>query len=71
MATLESREVDRPPVSFYEISGLKMDLSDPDPFNVYNDPSWRPLLEAAGEHTDLILMHSSIRAKSHEANEFK
>jgi len=66
MATLEGREVDRPPVSFYEIGGLKMDPTDLDSFNVYNDPSWRPLLELAEEHTDLILMRSPVRAKSHE-----
>jgi hypothetical protein len=67
MATLRCEPVDRPAVSFYEIGGLKMDPCDPDPFNVYNDPSWQPLLELAEEHTDLIRMRSPVRAHSHHA----
>ncbi|HPC94015.1 MAG TPA: uroporphyrinogen decarboxylase family protein [Sedimentisphaerales bacterium] len=67
MATLEGRSVDRPAVSFYEIGGLKMDPSDPDPFNIYRDPSWRPLLSLAEERTDLIRMRSPVRAQSHQA----
>lgn len=67
MATLNGKAVDRPAVSFYEIGGLKMDPSDQDPFNVYNDPSWRPLLRLAEEHTDLIRLRSAVRAQSHEA----
>ena len=66
MATLNGKTVDRPAVSFYEIGGLKMDPSDKDPFNIYNDPSWRPLLRLAEEHTDLIRMRSAVRAQSHE-----
>ncbi len=60
MATLRGEPVDRPPVSFYEIGGwdLRNRLDDPDPFNVYNDPSWRPLVELAEEKTDLIRMVS-------------
>jgi len=67
MATLHGRPVDRPPVSFYEIGGLTMDPTDPDPFNIYNDPSWHPLLELCEERTDLIRMRSPVRAHSHEA----
>lgn len=67
MATLEGRAADRPAVSFYEIGGLKMDPSDPDPFNVYRDPSWQPLLALAEERTDLIRMRSPVRAQSHQA----
>lgn len=67
LATLNGRPVDRPAISFYEIGGLRMDPSDPDPFNVYNDPSWHPLLQLAEERTDLIRMRSAVRAKSHEA----
>lgn len=67
MATLEGRPVDRPAVSFYEIGGLKMDPSDPDPFNIYRDPSWRPLLSLAEERSDLIRMRSPVRAQSHQA----
>ncbi|MDD3926913.1 MAG: uroporphyrinogen decarboxylase family protein [bacterium] len=54
--TLLGQPVDRPAVNFYEVGGLKVDPNDPDPFNVYNDPSWQPLLQLAEEHTDLIRM---------------
>jgi hypothetical protein len=64
MATLRGEPVDRPAVNFYEIGGHKIDPSDPDEFNVYNDPSWRPLLQLAEEQTDLIRMRSSVRPRS-------
>ncbi len=67
LATLRGQPVDRPPVSFYEIGGLAMDPADPDPFNIYSDPSWHPLLKLAEEHTDLIRMRSPVRTQSHEA----
>ena len=67
MATLRGEPVDRPPVNFYEISGLKMDPKDPDPYNIYNNPSWQPLLQLSEEHTDIILMRSPVRQQSHEA----
>lgn len=67
LSTLNGRAVDRPAVCLYEIGGLKMDPSDPDPFNIYNNLSWRPLLQLAEERTDLIRMRSPVRAKSHEA----
>ncbi len=54
LRTLRGEPVDRPAVNFYEIGSSKPDTSDPDPFNVYNDPSWKPLLELAEEKTDLI-----------------
>lgn len=66
-ATLEGKPVDRPAVSFYEIGGLTMDPTDPDPFNIYTDPSWHPLLELAEARTDLIRMRSAVRAQSHQA----
>jgi len=56
MATLRGEPVDRPAVSFYEINGMTQDPTDADPFNVYSDPSWRPLLELARERTDVIVM---------------
>lgn len=56
MATLRGERVDRPAVSFYEIGGRQVDPTDPDPFNIYNDLSWQPLLNLAEEHTDLIRM---------------
>jgi hypothetical protein len=58
MATLRGRPVDRPPVNFYEIGGWPVAPADPDPFNIYTDPSWRPLLELAEEKTDLTRMLS-------------
>jgi hypothetical protein len=56
IATMAGKPVDRPAVSFYEITGFDQKSDDPDPFNIYNDPSWRPLLELAREKTDLIVM---------------
>lgn len=56
MATIRGSAVDRPPVSFYEIGGFAYNPEDPNPFNVHNDPSWRPLLHLAEERTDLIRM---------------
>ena len=62
LATLRGEAVDRPAVNFYEIGGLRMDPHDPDPFNIYTDPSWRPLLELAEQETDLIRLRSAVRA---------
>lgn len=56
MATLRGEAVDRPPVSFYELNGLDENPADPDPFNIYSDPSWAPLLALTREHTDRIVM---------------
>lgn len=55
MATLRGEKVDRPPVSFYETNGLTEDEKNPDPFNIYNDPSWKELLCLAREKTDRIV----------------
>ena len=66
MATLSGKPVDRPAVNFYEIGGFKVDPSDPDQFNIYNDPSWKPLLDLAEQQTDLIRMRSPVRPRSHE-----
>ncbi|MCJ7675955.1 MAG: hypothetical protein MUO33_12515, partial [Sedimentisphaerales bacterium] len=66
MATLRGEPVDRPAVNFYEIGGFQIDPSDPDKFNVYNDPSWQPLLQLAEEQTDLIRMRSPVSPRSHE-----
>ena len=63
MATLRGEAVDRPAVSFYEIGGLRMDPTDPDPFNIYHDPSWQPLLELAEHETDLIRLRSAVRRR--------
>jgi len=56
MATLRGEPVDRPAVNFYEIGGFDIDRADDDPFNIYNDPSWQPLLDLAEDETDIIRM---------------
>ena len=66
MATLRGRPVDRPAVSFYEIGGFDVDPDDADEFNVYADPSWRPVLHLAEEHTDLIRMRSAATTPAPE-----
>jgi len=58
MATLRGEPVDRPAVSFYELNGLDEDCSNLDQFNIYNDPSWKPLIDLARDHTDRIVMRS-------------
>jgi len=67
MATLRGEAVDRPAVNLYEVGGLRMDPADPDPFNVYNDPSWKPLLDLAENRTDIIRMRNAVRTESHRA----
>jgi len=59
-ATLRGEAVDRPPVSFYEIGGFDIKPDDSDAFNIYSDPSWRPLLELAEDETDLIRMRAPL-----------
>ncbi len=58
MRTLRGEAVDRPAVCFYEINGLDEDPDDPDPFNIYSHPSWRPVIDLARERTDRIVMRS-------------
>lgn len=67
MATLKGEAVDRPAVNFYEIGGFLIDPNDLDGYNIYNSPSWQPLLELAENHTDLIRLVSPVRAQSHLA----
>jgi hypothetical protein len=64
MSTLRGEPVDRPAVSFYEIGGFTIDPTDPDSYNIYNSPSWQPLLELAEDQTDIIRMMSPVRARS-------
>ena len=66
MATLNGLPVDRPAVSLYELGGFRIDPGNPDPYNVYNSPDWKPLLELTEQHTDLIRMMSAVRASSHD-----
>lgn len=56
MRTLRGEAVDRPAVSFYELNALNQDPDDPDPFNIFNDPSWRPLLDLTRDRTDRIVL---------------
>lgn len=65
IATLKGKAVDRPAVSFYEIGGFSVNADDPDEYNIYNSPSWQPLLRLAEDHTDIIRMVSPVRAQSH------
>jgi uroporphyrinogen-III decarboxylase len=71
MATLCGKPVDRPAVNFYEVGGFQVDPSDPDELNVYNDPSWQPLLQLAEEQTDLIRMRNPVKPRSHEVTSDK
>jgi len=71
MRTLRGEPVERPAVNFYEIGGFQVDPSDPDELNVYNDPSWQPLLQLAEEQTDLIRMRSPVKSRSHEVTSGK
>lgn len=64
MAILRGESADRPAVNFYEVGGFAVDPADPDEFNVYSDPSWRPLLQLAEERSDLIRMRSAVRSRS-------
>jgi hypothetical protein len=64
-ATLKGEAVDRPAVNFYEIGGFLVNPDDPDEYNIYNSPSWRPLLELAENQTDIIRLVSPVRAQSH------
>jgi uroporphyrinogen-III decarboxylase len=56
IATLRGKPVDRPAVNFYEIGGWTPDPDDPDPFNVFQGPGWREMLQFAEEETDIIRM---------------
>lgn len=67
LASLQGRPVDRPAVNFYEIGGLPMNPDDPDTFNIYNDPSWLPLLHLAEQETDLIRMRGPRLKYRHPA----
>lgn len=55
LATLRGEPVDRPAFNFYEINGLE-NTSAADPFNIYADPSWKPLIDLAAEQTDRLVM---------------
>ncbi|HPO16906.1 MAG TPA: uroporphyrinogen decarboxylase family protein [Candidatus Hydrogenedentes bacterium] len=56
MATLRGECVDRPAMNFYELDGLTQNETNSDPYNVFSDSSWGPLLELVREKTDRIVM---------------
>jgi uroporphyrinogen-III decarboxylase len=64
-ATLRGEPVDRPAVNFYEIGGFLVNPDDSDEYNIYNSPSWKPLLDLAEYQTDIIRLVSPVRAQSH------
>lgn len=57
--TFQGKTVDRPAVNFYEINGYSENPDDPDKYNIYSDPSWRPLLDLAREKTDRMVWTSA------------
>ena len=59
MASLRGEPVDRPAVNFYEVSGIDQDPANNDPFNIFSDSSWLPVLELAREKTDIILLRGA------------
>ena len=59
MRTLRGEPVDRPPVCFYELNGLDENPDDPDPYNIFNHPSWLPLIELTRQKTDRIVMRGA------------
>ncbi|MEI6049610.1 MAG: uroporphyrinogen decarboxylase family protein [Bacteroidota bacterium] len=65
IATINGKTVDRPAVNFYEIGGFLVNPDDPDEYNIYNAPSWQPLLCLAETRTDIIRLVSPVRAQSH------
>lgn len=65
LATIKGEPVDRPPVCFYEINGIDQKMDDPDPFNIHNDPSWKPVLDLAREKSDVILRRNA-RVVNHD-----
>jgi hypothetical protein len=56
MATVRREKVDRPAVCLYELNGLDQRSDHPDPYHIYADPTWKPLLELTRERTDRIVM---------------
>jgi hypothetical protein len=58
MSTIKGEKTDRPPVCFYGINGLDQNPDNKDRFNIYNDPSWYPLIKLAREKSDRIVLRS-------------
>lgn len=62
LRTFNGKAVDRPAVNFYEIDGFSQNPANSDPFNIYSDPSWHPLLALAREKTDVIINTGTVIA---------
>jgi len=58
--TMQGEPVDRPPVCFYEINGYDEQPEDSDSFNIFSDPSWKPLIELARDCSDRIVMRGIL-----------
>lgn len=58
LASIRGEPVDRPPVCFYELNGFDENPADPDRFNIFNHPSWKPVLELTRTRTDRIVRRS-------------
>jgi hypothetical protein len=48
-------------VSFYEIGGWRPNPDDPDPWNIYNGPGWRDLVDLAENHTDILRFAGAVQ----------
>lgn len=57
MATLRGEPVDRPAVCFYELDGYAQDETNPEVFNIFQDPSWKMLLDLVREKSDRIVTY--------------
>jgi len=67
MATLNGKPVDRPAVCFYELNGTDQNPNDTDEFNIFNHPSWKPLLDLTRDYTDRIVMRPMKFANPHQS----
>ena len=62
--TFAGKTVDRPAFNFYEINGYMENPEDPDPFNIFSDPSWKPLLDLAKEKTDRMVWVQDVPVRN-------
>ena len=61
MNSIKGLPVDRPAVNFYEIGGFHINPNDPDEYNVYNSPDWKPLIELCETKTDIMRFGSAAQ----------
>lgn len=59
-ALIHGRNYDRPPFNFYEITAIDQKPRPGDPFCIYNDPSWAPVVQLAWEKSDIILLRPPV-----------